>query len=252
MANPQILVVEDESIVATGIRTMLKSFGYDVPAVASPGEEAIKKAAETHPDLVLMDIVLEGDIDGIDAAKQIRARFFDIPVVYLTAHADENTLKRAKITEPYGYILKPFNEGELHAAVEMALYKHEMERKLTPSTEIPELGLALKELVETEGVNASAVVTRDGMMVEFLSKHAPSASSALSPVAAMMARTAERCTRILNIGEMEEIITKADSGVILTEKCEEFIFLVAADKGFDFESIKPKMVKIKDAIRSMV
>ncbi len=115
-----------------------------------------------------------------------------------------------------------------------------------------ELERALKELVAMEGVNASAVVTRDGIMVEFLNKHAPEEVLPLSAVVAMMLRTAEKCTRMLNKGDMEEIITKADNGVILTEKCEEFIFLVAADKGFDFESIKQKKVKVKDAIRNMV
>jgi len=245
------MVVEDEGIVAKSIYAMLKSLGYAVAAGASSGEEAIKKTAETHPDLVLMDIVLEGDIDGVEAAEQIRARF-DIPVVYLTAHADENTLKRAKITEPYGYILKPFSERELHAAVETALYKYMMERKLAPSTENAELGLALKELVAMEGITASAVVTRDGIIVESLGKYDLSASSALSPVVAMMTRAAERCTRMLKKGEMIEMITKADNGVILTEKCEEFIFLVAVDKGFDFESRKPQREKVKAAIRGMV
>ena len=251
MTSPRIMVVEDEGIVAKSIRGMLKSLGYAVAAVASSGEEAIEKAADTHPDLVLMDIVLEGDIGGIDAAKQIRARF-NIPVVYLTAHADENTLKRAKIAEPYGYILKPFNEGDLHAAVETALYKHKMERKLPPSTEKTELGHALKDLVATEGVNATAVVSKDGIMVRFLNKHAQEEMPALSTVMVMMQRTAEKCTRMLKKGEVIEIITKADDGVILTTRCCEFIFLVAANKGFDFNSIQPKMGEVKDAIRGMV
>lgn len=132
MAKAQILIVEDESIVAKDIQNTLKILGYAVSAVASSGEEAVKKAAETHPDLVLMDIVLGGDMDGVEAAAQIRARF-DIPVVYLTAYADDETLQRAKITEPYGYILKPFQERELHTAIEMGLFKHKMERKLKES-----------------------------------------------------------------------------------------------------------------------
>ena len=132
MANAQVLVVEDEGIVAKDIQNTLKKLGYAVPAIASSGEEAIKKATETLPDLVLMDIVLEGYMDGVEAAEQIRDRF-DIPVVYLTAYADNKTLQRAKITEPYGYILKPFSERELHTAIEIALYKHQMERKLRDS-----------------------------------------------------------------------------------------------------------------------
>ena len=132
MANTQILVVEDEGIVAKDIENTLKKLGYAVPAIAFSGEEAIKKAAETLPDLVLMDIVLEGDMDGVEAAEQIRDRF-DIPVVYLTAYANDKTLQRAKVTGPYGYILKPFEERELHTGIEIALYKHEMERKLKES-----------------------------------------------------------------------------------------------------------------------
>jgi PAS domain S-box-containing protein len=110
----------------------LQSLGYVVSAVASYGEEAIEKAAERRPDLVLMDIRLKGNVNGIGAAKEIHESF-DIPVIYLTAYADEDTLQRAKITEPYGYIVKPFEERELHSAIEMALYKHRMERKLKES-----------------------------------------------------------------------------------------------------------------------
>ena len=129
MSNSRILVVEDEGIIAKDIQSTLNRSGYSVIAIASSGEEAIKKAMETHPDLVLMDIVLQGDMDGVAAAEKIRDRF-DIPVVYLTAYSDDTTLQRAKITEPYGYILKPFQERELYTTIEMALYKHKIERKL--------------------------------------------------------------------------------------------------------------------------
>lgn len=129
MENVQILVVEDESIVAIDIQNRLKGLGYSVAAIASSGEEAIKKAEETHPDLVLMDIRLRGDMDGIEAAKQIHAHL-NIPVVYLTAYADDKTLERAKVTEPFGYILKPLEERELHSTIHMALYKHRIERRL--------------------------------------------------------------------------------------------------------------------------
>ena len=129
MVNAQILVVEDEGIIALGVESQLKSMGYAVPALASSGEEALTKAAETQPDLVLMDIRLKGELDGIAAAEQIRCRY-GIPVVYLTAHADDDTLSRAKKTEPAGYVLKPIDTRELHASIELALYKHQMERKL--------------------------------------------------------------------------------------------------------------------------
>jgi diguanylate cyclase (GGDEF)-like protein/PAS domain S-box-containing protein len=132
MSPAQIMVVEDESIVAKDINHRLKSLGYQVPAMASSGAEAIKKASQTLPDLVLMDIRLKGDMDGVETAEQIRRRF-NIPVVYLTAYADNPTLQRAKVTEPFGYILKPFEERELHTCIEVALYKHQMERKLRES-----------------------------------------------------------------------------------------------------------------------
>jgi len=132
VTKAQVLVVEDESIVALSIRYRLRSLGYFAPVVACSGEEAIEKAAEMRPDLVLMDIHLQGNVDGIEAAEEIRARF-DIPVVYLTAYADDNTLQRAKITEPFGYITKPFEEENLRTSIEIALYKHRMERRLRES-----------------------------------------------------------------------------------------------------------------------
>ncbi len=132
MSNVKILVVEDESIVAMDIKHRAEGLGYSVTGITPSGEGAIQKAAETLPDLVLMDIVLKGDMDGVEAAQKIRDSL-DIPVVYLTAYSDEKTLKRAKVTEPFGYIIKPFEDRELHSAVEVALYKHKMESKLKES-----------------------------------------------------------------------------------------------------------------------
>jgi PAS domain S-box-containing protein len=134
MAATKILVVEDEAIVAESIRIKLKKMGHSVISTASSADEAIKKTGEYLPDLVLMDIVLQGEMDGIEAARQIHAHF-DIPVVYLTAYSDEKTLLRAKITEPFGYIIKPFRERELQVAIEIALFKHDMERKLKERNE---------------------------------------------------------------------------------------------------------------------
>ncbi len=130
--SKKILVVEDIIIVAEDIQKRLKRLGYDVPVVVSSGEEAIEKVKENKPDLVLMDIVLRGKMDGIEAAEKIRS-YFDIPVVYLTAFADEKILERARITEPYGYIIKPFKERELQINLEIAIYKHDMEKKLKES-----------------------------------------------------------------------------------------------------------------------
>ncbi|WP_135612341.1 response regulator [Methanococcoides sp. AM1] len=128
MKATRILVVEDEAIVAMVIKKRLMNLGYSVSGVAATGKDAITKVEGTFPDLVLMDILLKGDMDGIEAAEEIRKRF-SIPVVYLTAHSDENTLERAKQTEPYGYILKPFTERDLSSNIEIAIHKHLKEKQ---------------------------------------------------------------------------------------------------------------------------
>jgi CheY-like chemotaxis protein len=126
MKNIRILVVEDEAIVAMVIKKRLMGLGYVVSGVAATGADTINKVEGTFPDLVLMDIMLKGDMDGIETADEIRKRF-SIPVIYLTAHSDENTLERAKLTEPYGYILKPFTERDLSSNIEIAIHKHRRE-----------------------------------------------------------------------------------------------------------------------------
>ena len=131
----KILVVEDERITAEDIKSGLECAGYNVPALVSSGEDAIEKAGKLKPDLVLMDIKLKGKMDGIEAAEQIKY-LYNIPVIYLTAYSDEYTVQRAKITEPSGYIIKeetgllrkPFEESELHTAIEITLHRHKMEK----------------------------------------------------------------------------------------------------------------------------
>lgn len=127
MAEGRILIVEDEHIVAMGIKKMLKSLGYTVTGIASSGEDAISKAESTFPDIVLMDIMLKGDMDGVEAAGEIKERF-DIPVVYLTAYSDNKILGRVKRTEPFGYIIKPFDENDLYSNIEVALHKYRKEK----------------------------------------------------------------------------------------------------------------------------
>ena len=137
MVDTQILVVEDERITAEDIKSALESAGYVVRALVYSGEEAVCKAGELHPDLILMDIQLEGEMDGIEAAGQIRERF-DIPVIYLTAYSDAGIVQRAKVTEPSGYLIKgqfgflrkPFEESELHTTIEITLYNHKIEKRL--------------------------------------------------------------------------------------------------------------------------
>ncbi|MBI4682595.1 MAG: response regulator [Nitrospirae bacterium] len=111
MTKKRIMVVEDEGITAMRIKRSLEDMGYTVSSTVFSGEEAVEKAEQEKPDLVLMDIVLRGKMDGIEAARQIHSNF-NIPVVYLTAHSDDKMLKRIKKTEPLGYIIKPFDERE--------------------------------------------------------------------------------------------------------------------------------------------
>jgi DNA-binding LytR/AlgR family response regulator len=129
MAKVKILVVEDESIVAKDIQNSLKKLGYQVPTTVSSAEKAIEEVEENRPDLILMDIMLKGQMSGIEAANVIKERF-GVPLIFLTAYADDNTLSKAKITEPYGYIIKPFKEKELQTTIEMALYKHEKDEAI--------------------------------------------------------------------------------------------------------------------------
>lgn len=128
LQKPKILVVEDEIIVAVNLGQKLKKLGYELVGITSSGEEAIQKAEENHPDLVLMDINIEGNLDGIETAEVLRNRFHT-PVIYLTAYADENTLDRAKKTQPLGYIVKPFESDQLRSSIEVALYKNEIEQR---------------------------------------------------------------------------------------------------------------------------
>ncbi|MGM0404543.1 MAG: PAS domain S-box protein [Thermoplasmatota archaeon] len=132
MHEKDILIVEDERLVAEDIKQTLEDIGYTVVDIVNSGEEAIERSRELEPGLVLMDIVLKGEMDGIEAADKIKSEL-GIPLIYITAYADDKRLERAKVTEPFGYILKPYRKRELHSNIQMAFYKHEMERKLVES-----------------------------------------------------------------------------------------------------------------------
>lgn len=127
--QPTIIVVEDESIVAKDIQNTLTRLGYYVPATASSALTAFDKIDEFKPDLVFLDIKLKGEIDGIQIAERIKTEY-DIPVIFLTSFVDKATLDRAKVTEPYAYLVKPYNEPDLQSAVEMALYKSKKDREM--------------------------------------------------------------------------------------------------------------------------
>jgi two-component system, response regulator PdtaR len=127
MEKIKILIVEDESILALGLKKKLENLGYSVTDIAASGNETFNKVSVNKPDLILMDIVIKGDIDGIETASELN-KTESIPVIYLTAYADDEILKRAATTEPYGYILKPYKEKELKANIEMAIYKKKSEQ----------------------------------------------------------------------------------------------------------------------------
>ncbi|PSO47949.1 MAG: response regulator [Cyanobacteria bacterium SW_9_44_58] len=124
MEPTKIFIVEDEFIIAKGLARKLDKLGYQVVGIVSSGEEALIQIQKTTPDLVLMDVLIEGEMDGIETATQL-LREFNIPVIYLTAYSDDKTLERAEQSGCYGYILKPFKQRELHATIRMALRKHQ-------------------------------------------------------------------------------------------------------------------------------
>ena len=129
MLKQNILIVEDESIVAKDIQQTLIRLGYNVVGIASSGEKAIQMAQTEQPELVLMDIMLKGDLTGVDVAKIIKEKY-GIPVIYITAYADEATISKAKYTEPYGYIIKPFKEIDVKTSIEIALYKYSKQQEI--------------------------------------------------------------------------------------------------------------------------
>ncbi len=166
MTETQVLVVEDEIIVADDIRRTLQKLGYAVPSVVSSGEDAIKEVEKNKPDLVLMDIMLKGEMDGIQTAGQINSRF-NIPVVYLTAYSDEKILERAKATEPFGYIIKPFKKRELHITIEMALTKHRIEKQLKKSKEFIETVLnSMNDAISVIDVNDFRIIDANTVFLE--------------------------------------------------------------------------------------
>ena len=147
-AAQRVLIVEDQRLIAADLESTLKHLGYVVVGNVASGEEAISKSNELRPELVLMDVHLRGEMDGIQAAEIIRDRF-NLPVVYLTAYADEATILRAKKTTPFGYLVKPFNERELRATIEIAFYTHHMERTLADERAKRHAAEELKVLVDS-------------------------------------------------------------------------------------------------------
>ena len=160
MSKINVLVVEDESIVSKDIQHSLKKLGYNVVGASPTGEKAVELAGSENPDIVLMDIMLKGEMNGIEAAERIKA-LYAIPVIFLTAYADESTLSKAKITEPHGYILKPFKEIDLHTTIEMAIYKHGKEQEV-----VKERDLLFSIVENKEGGNDFVFVKSNSKLVK--------------------------------------------------------------------------------------
>lgn len=156
----RILVVEDESIVAFNLQQRLTHLGYDVPSIAVSGQECMEQVATTQPDLVLMDIHIQGDMDGIDVASRLQ-REHTVPVIYLTAYSEDSTLERARETQPYGYLLKPFSERELHASIQMALERHRLGTELEHQRRLLQQALDAASLgiLEVDGQQALITTT---------------------------------------------------------------------------------------------
>lgn len=151
MDNIKVLVVEDESIVSKDIQNSLKKLGYLVVGSASTGLKAIELAGKTLPNVILMDIMLKGDMDGIEAAETIK-KLYNIPIIFLTAYADSSTLAKAKISEPHGYILKPFKEIDLHTNIQVAFYKHSKEQEIVKERDFLASIVENKESSDTDSI----------------------------------------------------------------------------------------------------
>jgi DNA-binding LytR/AlgR family response regulator len=163
MAKTNVLVVEDESIVSKDIQHSLKKLGYNVVGAAATGEKALELAISERPDIILMDIMLKGDMNGIETAEKIKEDL-RIPIIYLTAYADESTLEKAKITEPYGYIIKPFKEVDLHTSIEMALYKYSKEKEVLKERDL------FYSLIENKNSNDFIFVKSRSRLVKIKTK----------------------------------------------------------------------------------
>ncbi|MCG6551952.1 MAG: response regulator [Candidatus Magnetominusculus sp. LBB02] len=159
MERARIQIVEDEAVIALNLRNKIEEFGLTVTSMSAVGEDAISAAEKDKPDLVLMDIVLRGKMDGIEAARQIKDRL-GIPVIYLTAYSDDKILEKAEITEPFGYLLKPCNSRDLMVTIKMALYKHRMDEYRRKAEEVEKQRQNEKLLIEQARLSAMGEMLR--------------------------------------------------------------------------------------------
>jgi two-component system sensor histidine kinase/response regulator len=197
LTKARILIVEDEIIVGLDIQHELTGLGYRVTDIVTSGPEAIQKAAQTRPDLILMDIRLAGEMDGIEAAEEIR-QGLSLPVVYLTAYADAETLQRAKLTEPFGYIIKPYQERDLHTTIEMALYKHRLDCELKRyATELERRNRELDTFAATVANNLHSLAAKITKHADLL-KDSLHLSDDLSQHLEAIARSSRKMSQVID------------------------------------------------------
>lgn len=230
MDKIKILVVDDERLVAMGIKEKLDKLNYDVVGIAATGEEAVEAVLEKNPDVVLMDIVLKGDMDGIETAETIHT-YQDTPIIYVTAYADEKIIERAKLTEPYGYILKPFKGSEVNANIQMALYKYESEKKKK------EFSRRITAIIPAynEQVSIGSVVLKTKMFVDRVIVIDDGSTDKTSKIAVLAG--AELIKHEYNMGKGKALETGFESA-----KGSEIILTIDGDGQHNTDDI-PKLLK---------
>lgn len=165
MSKTKILIVEDESIIAKDLQTILTDEGYEVPYTATNSKDALKYTEELRPDLILMDVIIQGPVDGVTTAKIIN-NLYDIPIIFLSAYSDKNTLSRARDVGSYGYLLKPCDERELAIAVDFGLQKARMDRMLKHQNQLLTSAIC--------SIEAGAVVLNKNHQIELINSQAES------------------------------------------------------------------------------
>jgi signal transduction histidine kinase len=246
MGKAQVMVVEDEGVVGLSLEKKLIELGYDVPAVVVSGEEAIRQALESRPDIILMDIMLKGRTDGIAAASRIRADL-DVPIVYLTAYSDPITIERAKATKPYSYLIKPFEERELFATIEMALYKHGMEKELKRHRD------HLQELVDEKTQQLKHAVQRvegaDRAKSEFLANISHEFRTPLNHIIGFTELVVGKHCGDLNERQEEHLKDVLSSGKHLLSMINDLILLSKMEAGvFNLEAAPFNLMELLDEL----
>lgn len=229
MGKIKILIVEDEFLIARGLARKLDKLGYEVVDIVASGAEAIERTAKHYPDLILMDIVIEGEIDGIETAAQIYNSYF-IPVIYVTAYADDHTLQRAQGTGSYGYLLKPYNDRELHATIQMALSKHQQALELQYS-----LARSQKKSQEkTKQFFQASHSLRNRMTV-------------IQAIAGILSQYGERLTTDQRQKNLEQILASVQN---MDEIIEDVVFLIRSESSQ--RPLNPELVDVEKFCQDLI